>query len=122
MREELRKLESGKQAIESFAMKEKVSKLQVDRLRTLLGSGEINEACPPSPHATMSKTKAATGPKERNMPIPWCRFARWASFVTQSAASCMKAARRRVSVSPEDFRKGVCNCGPVCPGTLCART
>jgi hypothetical protein len=77
MREELRKLESGKQAIESFAMTGKVSKLdaQVDRLRTLLGSGEINEACPPSPHATISKTRAATGPKERNMPIPWWRFA-----------------------------------------------
>ena len=77
MREELRKLESGKQAIEPFAMKEKVSELdaQVDRLRTLLGSREINEACPQSPHATMSKTKAATGPKERHMPIPGCRFA-----------------------------------------------
>jgi hypothetical protein len=77
MREELRKLESGKQAIESFAMNEQVSRLdaQVDRSRTLLGSGEIDEACPSSPHATTSKTKAGTGTNERNMPIPWCRFA-----------------------------------------------
>lgn len=44
MREELRKLESGKQAIGPFAMKQKLSKLdaQADRLRTLLGSGEIS--------------------------------------------------------------------------------
>src|ERR1700730_3594914 len=35
--------------------------------------GVANEACPPSPHAAMSKTKAATDPQERNMTIPLWR-------------------------------------------------
>src|SRR5438876_10083813 len=61
--------------------------------------GLANEACPPSPHTAMSKTKAATDPKEAQHDDPLVAVCHWGSFGTQSASACLDSARRWLPVS-----------------------